>query len=244
MSILRIAIVDEVEKNREKTRNMVEKCLKNWGIVAKFHLFSSSEELLEHYVPEDYALLLLDFCLDGMSGMELARRLRAQGDKTPLMFVSASSAYAVQSYQVDAENYLLKPLDQETVNRAMVHFLEKQGNCCKSITVTASREQLTLPHFQIFWIESQQNAVNIHLEQETVKVYMTFSKLMEQMGEDDCFLLCCRGCLVNMNHVDDVREDEFLLGNGETVPIRRRGGKQIRQCYIQHLCARMGGTAP
>lgn len=244
MSLLRIAIVDDVEKDRGKTRSVVAKCLKNWGIMAQFHLFPSGEALLEQYVPESYALLLLDLGLDGMSGMELAKRLRAQGDKTPLMFVTASSAYAVQSYQVDAENYLLKPLDPEAVNRAIVRFLEKQGNCCKSITITANREQVTLPHFRIFWIESQQNAVNIHLEEKTLKVYITLSKLMEQMGEDSCFLLCCRGCVVNMNHVEDVREDEFLLGNGETVPIRRRGGKQIRQCYIQHLCARMGGTAP
>lgn len=237
---MRIAIVDGVRQDREELREMISNCMEDCGVVAEFTLFPSGEALLKEYIPEEYTLLLLSLAQDGM---KLAQDLRSKGDRTPLIFLAGSDAYAVQSYQVDAENYLLKPLDQAVVKRAMTHFLGKLGNRCNGISITANREQITLSRAQIFWIESQQNAVQIHLKEESVKAYMTFSGLMKQIGEDNRFLLCCRGCLVNMDHVDCLEEDDFRLSNGETVPIRHRGSKQIRQQYTQYRYTRMQNFA-
>lgn len=76
---------------------------------------TSAEEALE--MPGPYGLMLLDVMMDRMSGFEMAERLRARGDTTPIIFLTARSGHddQLQGFGVGADDYIAKPFSFDTV---------------------------------------------------------------------------------------------------------------------------------
>ena len=50
-----------------------------------------------------------------------------------------------------------------------------------------------------------------------------------------CFLPCYRGCIVNMDHIEEVTEEGFLMDSKELVTVRKRGSNAIKKAYLEYL---------
>lgn len=55
---------------------------------------------------------------------------------------------------------------------------------------------------------------------------------------EECFLDCYKGCLVNLDRVVEIERCDFRLDNGDPVQIRKRGSRQVKECYLQYRCRR------
>ena len=111
----------------------------------------SAEEALPLCVGGRYALLLLDVMMDKMSGFEMAQRLRANGDNTPIIFLTARDAHddQLQGFGVGADDYITKPFSFDTVLARVKAVLRRSSAI--SITGATSltrREHLILELFQ------------------------------------------------------------------------------------------------
>lgn len=171
--------------------------------------------------------------------MDVARRVREQGDPCKIMFLTTSDEFAVESYDVGASYYLLKPLDGEKLARGMAVCLKGLERDRRSIQVVSDRMTVEIPYSSIYYGESYRNSIEIHLKDRTVKTYMTFQRLWEILGEDPRFLNCNKGYFVNMDHIERVEEQEFILENQAAIPIRKRGASQLKKEYIQYVCAKL-----
>lgn len=81
-----------------------------------FSLISAMEQ------GETFDGVLLDIFMTDMNGMDVARNIRTVNDNVHIMFLTSSSDYAVESYQVDASDYILKPLNQENYFILLINF--------------------------------------------------------------------------------------------------------------------------
>jgi DNA-binding response OmpR family regulator len=81
--------------------------------------FKSSVELSAEASHERYDIYLLDIVMPGLDGMELAREIRSYDKAADIIFLTSSSEFAVESYQVKASNYLMKPLQKDRVFEAL-----------------------------------------------------------------------------------------------------------------------------
>ena len=61
------------------------------------------------------------------------------------------------------------------------------------------------------------------------------------LQKDRRFLICYRGILVNMDHIDRIGPQSFRLTSGEELPITLRNGRQLRETCRQYIFSRMGG---
>ena len=78
----------------------------------------------------------------------------------------------------------------------------------------------------------------LHTDAGPIRSYLILqSKLEEQDQGPSLFLSCYRGCIVNMDRIQEASEEGFLLDNGEVVQIRKRGSSAIRKAYLQYLFA-------
>lgn len=77
----------------------------------------------------------------------------------------------------------------------------------------------------------------LHTDAGPVRSYLTFHKFEEQIRDCPNFLSCYRGCVVNMDRIQEASEEGFRLDNGEVVQIRKRGSSAIRKAYLQYLFA-------
>lgn len=127
--VKKIAICDDVEVERFVLRRQLMAYFQTTGGEAEIREFESGESLLaeieEGYILPD--LIFLDIYMGDLNGMDTARRLRALGVKAPIVFLTASPDFALESYEVEASGYLLKPADEQQT-RALLQRLLSSNN--------------------------------------------------------------------------------------------------------------------
>lgn len=117
---MKIAIVDDIKGEAERLSGLVARYLSTHGLFCdQTDLFASGEAFLEHFEPARYDIIFLDIYMSGMTGMETARRIREQDTNCSLLFVTTSPDFAIDSYDVNATYYLLKPVNEAQVTRAL-----------------------------------------------------------------------------------------------------------------------------
>jgi len=110
----RIAICDDERAEAERLGSVVSDWSRAAGIDCAIDTFSGAEALLSAREDRgEYDILLLDVEMRGMDGIALARRLRADGCRAEIIFVTSHFELAGEGYDVDALHYLIKPVDNE-----------------------------------------------------------------------------------------------------------------------------------
>ena len=112
---LSIAICEDVPSERELLLSLARDWARGAGAHVSLEAFASAEALVFHRAGgKEFDLLLLDIGMRGMSGMELARELRAQGCGAQIVFITGYADCMAEGYDVGALHYLLKPVSRES----------------------------------------------------------------------------------------------------------------------------------
>ena len=142
---MNIAIIDDISTDAEALKNIAVSYFEKKQIRAEICHFFSAEEFFEDYQPGKFQILFLDIYMDGMTGMEAARRIRRQSDNCILVFVTTSSDFAVESYDVGASYYLLKPFQPEKLCSILDSFQSRHLLASRYIEVVSDRVPIRVP---------------------------------------------------------------------------------------------------
>ena len=185
-----------------------------------------------------YDVSFLDIYMGDIMGNEIARRLRDGGYQGEIVFFTASPDFAIESYDVDASGYLLKPLDYGKLTMVMDRITR---NLAPSTYQIRKRTTVTkVVYHEILYVESSNSKCMLHTQSgETYTIYKTLNTIEKELG-DRRFLRCHQSFLVNMDHIRQI-DKQFLLSNGDIVPIRQRGVKPVRQAYIDYIASKSAG---
>lgn len=229
-----IVICENVQAEREALKEMLTTYFFKCGEEVNIWEYESGESMLadaeEGRLKID--VLFLDICMKGMTGVEVARIIREKDCRAVLVFLSKTPDFVVESYEVGAAGYLLKPFSKEKLYQVLKRIF--QFNYKRRI-VLKTRRQYRYPYIDdIKYIESNKHSVRIHLvDGTTVDATEKLGDLEERIHEK-CFLRCHQSYLINMDYIEDVKED-FLLKSGEVVPIRVRERKKIIDAYYHYF---------
>lgn len=185
---MNIAIIDDISTDAEALKNIAVSYFEKKQIRAEICHFFSAEEFFEDYQPGKFQILFLDIYMDGMTGMEAARRIRRQSDSCILVFVTTSSDFAVESYDVGASYYLLKPFQPEKLCSILDSFQSRHLLASRYIEVVSDRVPIRVPLRSILYADTFRNAVCLHTDAGPVRSYLTFHKFEEQIRDCPNFL--------------------------------------------------------
>ena len=116
---MNIAILDDSKEDLRQVKSVISSYYESQNTSADIHLYSSAEAFFTKYIPGFYDLIIMDIYMGSMTGMDAARKLREARDTAALIFISSSDSFAVESYDVQASYYLLKPFDPEKLCRIL-----------------------------------------------------------------------------------------------------------------------------
>lgn len=239
---LNIAVIDDVRTDLLKIKKDLLSIYQTKNIEIHIQLFDSAEHFFQVYKPGNFHLIILDIYMNGMNGMDAARKIREDDNDCDLIFITDSDTHAIESYDVHAAYYILKPYDVSKLSEILTMLQTRKAQQSRYIEVISDRVPLRIPVRSILYADTYKNAVQLHTDAGLIRSYITFHELEERLKELDCFLSCCRGCLVNMDRILKTTEDGFLLDNMEAVFIRKRGSNQIKKAYLEYLFSSSANT--
>lgn len=123
---LKLALCDDIAAQLSLLQTYVERWAAKREIQTELLLCQSAEQFFFHWEEKkDVDILLLDIEMPGMDGMTAAKKLRALGDKTQILFVTGRTEYALEGYEVDAVSYVLKPVKEEQLSARLDRAVER-----------------------------------------------------------------------------------------------------------------------
>lgn len=235
MKPLQIAICDDLEEERVILSRMLRNYARRQGLSLQVHFFVSGEELLQSVRRANACqVLFLDIYMPGISGVETARRLRAAGYGASIVFATTSTDHGVDSFEVRASDYLVKPFRQEEVDRALDWCLEHMPEPLRSLSVYAEREPQEFPLASVLYIEVLGHQSHIHTLHQTVVVRKSLDDLERAVDSPD-FFRCHRSFLVNLNHAERIESSDFLMSDGARIPISSANLPRARNIFTDWI---------
>lgn len=225
-----VAICDDEQVICEQIENLIKKEKPNCQII----LFSSGEDLLN--TTYHFDIIFLDIQMEGINGMETARRLRNQKEEVILIFISGFKEYVFEAFDVSAFHYLLKPIEEikfmEIFAKAVAE-LEKKKNSEEAFLIKSKGRTILVDKKTILYIESQNRMINIHTTKETVRIYSDMKMLEQELGNG--FYRCHRGYIVNLGYIAEYGRETISLTNGEVLYLSRRKYREFVKRYMDYL---------
>ena len=172
-------------------------------------------------------LVFIDIEMPGLNGMELARRLP---ERCQVVFTTAYSDYACESYDVDATDYLMKPIDPDRFNHAVDKALTFAGMMAAAetpeplaasaseeiLTVKSDRRYVRLRVDEITFVEGLKDYLIIHTADRRIVTRMTVKSLEEALPPQ--FLRVGKSYIVNRDKIDSFDNNDLYIGSS-VVPI-------------------------
>ncbi|WP_321971009.1 LytTR family DNA-binding domain-containing protein [Paratractidigestivibacter sp.] len=185
-----------------------------------------------------YDLVFMDIDLPGINGMEAAELLRTYDPTVPLIFVTNLAQYAVHGYQVDALDFIVKPVSYYHFSMRMDKAMRAIArNRREHVTVTTRGGVRVVPCAEIVYVETQAHDLIYRLVgdkgDEPLRVRGSLSALEEELG--GAFLRISSGCIVNMDHIRAMQSGTLLMDNGDTLYASRAKKKAALETFADYL---------
>lgn len=239
---LTFAVVDDLPQDQEALRTMLLTYAAKQHLSCQVDLFSSGEAFLDAAEKAPYAVVFLDILMGGMDGIETARYIRAKGWDSLIVFVTTEASYAVEGYEVEAAGFLIKEeIQQERRFNRLMQRLERQLQTEPMLDLSPYGYSLPIPAGSILYAEVLDHNMLLHLEDRILTLRMTMTELKSLLAEDQRFVECHRGIILNLDAVDSTGNGVFYLKNGSTVPVSRRKRAALEQAYAARCIARVRG---
>lgn len=238
---MNIAIVEDLYADRRFLCDLVSRyCQKN-RIVVQTQLFESGESFLARFSRGQYDIIFLDIYMAGIDGMQTAQEIRRIDADCLLIFTTSSESHAVRSFRVRAFDYLVKPYSYEQFEEVMRLCDSALAKQARYIEVKEGRalRKILLP--DIIYTDYYNHYIQIHTASQMIRTYISFKEFAPLLLKYPQFLCCYRNCIINMDRVNLMDEKDFVMENGERMPISRSQRNEIRQHYADYVFESLNG---
>jgi DNA-binding LytR/AlgR family response regulator len=231
--IYHIAICDDEPADGKYLSMLVAKWASSTGNAASADTFPSSEAFLFRYAEDKaYEILLLDIEMSGMDGVQLARTVRKHNQEIQIVFVTGFPDYIAEGYEVEALQYLLKPVDEQKLFAVLDRAAEKLRRNERALLLECCGETVRVPLYEIRYLEVRQNYVTVHAKEDyTVK--KTLGQLEKEL--DDGFFRTGRSFIVSLKAVRKITRSGVLLSDGTSVPLPRGCYEPLNRAMIRYF---------
>jgi DNA-binding LytR/AlgR family response regulator len=201
-----------------------------------YEAFHSATELLETLSVRRFDLLLLDILMPGVTGIEAAKEIRQTDHDIPIIFLTSSREFAVESYRVSAEDYIMKPARKDEIYPSLDKQLIKYTKEEAYLTLKTGNGILKLPFSQIVYVEVINRRLQFILTNGEVReAYGYLTDYEGDLLSAPNFYKPHRSYVVNLLHVTELDKKGLVTIVGKTVPVARDALAKVKAAYMKHL---------
>ncbi len=232
-----VAVCDDEELFRKDMTELLVEYKKARRLPLDIVEFSSGTELLEYEYPCD--IVLLDYDMPGIDGMQTARALREKKSLCCIIFATAYSEYVFDAYEVNTYRYLVKPITHEKLAPVIDSYI-RERKMLAPITLYVDGEQLTVSSESIIYLEADGRSCTVRTDKKALHSSKTLMQLDELLPRH-CFYRTHKSYTVNFYYISAIKENTVILTNGERVLISRKRAGDFKKAYkefVKHFICR------
>lgn len=226
---IKIAVCDDelyfINEIHKKIKEYME--LKKIAYSLTNYLYS--EQLLS--TAQIFDIILLDIKMSGLNGMETAKMLRIYGIKSHIIFITALKEYVFDAFDVDATNYILKPINYDKLFVTLDKIINKitiENELFLSIGHGKNFKRIKLS--DILYCEAVNRNVLIYTVNETERFNSKLEDLEKLLNQN--FFRCHRSYILNIKYVKSYESGFACLMTGEKIPIAKRRKQDFSKAVL------------
>ncbi len=250
-----IALCDDEPEELEKTEKLLDDYAKKHpGLDFTVRRFENAENLLcevrkKKYLPD---LIFLDIYMPGgqregspagfPTGMGAAQELRSMEYKGKLVFLTTSKEHALEAFDVDASQYLVKPVSEDKWFLALDGLLKDiEAKRKKFILLRTEGRLVRVPLGDIVYCEAQGKTQWMYLADGTQYLLrMTMGEIYGLLSDCREFVRVGAAFIVNLGYIDSINARKIHMENGRDIYLPRGAYKSLRELYFSYYCGERG----
>lgn len=228
---INILVCDDEQKALNMICNELQKAAEETGAFVKLHTCINANDVVDMIMNNslDYDVLFLDIDMSDVSGLEIARMLRKNGNDIMIFFVSAHEQYVFEAIEYNPFRYIRKNrMDKEIaigLKSACARLEELQE---EYIIIKTGGTEVRIKNDDIMYFELVSRKIEIHLKNDRVLyVRTTIRELIEELN-DEHFIKLHSGCVVNVRYISAYSNYDVTLDNGETLIVSRTRVRNVK----------------
>ena len=233
-----IAICDDNAQHLKRIYDVACLFFQKQDIPYSADCYSDGEQLLKS--GKTYDIYLLDVIMPGVGGIELAKEIRDRDKECILIYLTTSSEYALHAYQVDALQYLIKPVEKhlffQTMAKAM-RLLKTVSPPKLSVPTPSGLCTLVLP--DIIYVEHLNKVLYFHMADGSVirtsNSSLALAEIAPRLLEYEGFICPHRAFIVNMDYITVFSGTSMKVKLGAVIPVSQKNGREVKKAYMDYL---------
>ena len=233
---MKVGICDDEMCFIETIRHLIGEWSRENAVPVTIYEFTNGDDLIKAHQEQCMDLIILDVIMPLLNGIDTARELRLSDMKVPIIFLTSSREFAVESYDVRAFHYLMKPVDAAMFYKVMDRFLAE----CKAkketvfVRIAGGNCNITLDEVEV--LEAQNKQVVLYfVNGTTLEIKELFSECANVFTLEKGFYRCHRSYIVNMNYIEQFTKTQVITKGGVQVPISRSNYVAFKEAYFCYM---------
>jgi DNA-binding LytR/AlgR family response regulator len=225
-------------------RDQLAYLLQTIPAVGAVHAVGSSSDAIRRLQQHQYDLVFLDVRMPGLDGLEVAQLLQRFAVPPAVIFVTAYEEYAVRAFEVQARDYLLKPISRARLETALDRVLGSEltspqvspDRPAPAIAVEVGGRTRMVESAQVCWVEAVGDYVRLHLTDGSAHLVRMPISHVEERWSPLGFVRIHRGHLVPVRAITEfavVGGNHTVTVAGRVLPVSRRHARDVRERFLQ-----------
>lgn len=231
--MIRAVVCDDEKYMADAVKKMAADFFRAQNIETVIEVFLSGKELLKYEKTID--ILFLDIQMKETDGMETARILRRRGFKGYLIFITVLRETVFEAFEVQAYDYLVKPIEQSRFQKTMERVLASMQSAGEAnLLVQRGYESRLVPFDEIIFCEIIDRKVYLHLASlEIIDYYDRIENLETKL--DGRFFRCHRSFLINLQYLRSYKNQTAYMEGGKQIPVSRLRSKEFSGVILRYM---------
>ena len=230
---MKIAVVEDEAIHADQLKACLDRFAEEKSLSMDISFYVDGLEFAESYQP-CWDILFLDIALPHLNGMDVARRVRQSDQSVILIFITSMAQYAIHGYEVDAQDFLLKPVRYPQLALRLekaLSRLERDQERWLILPLEEGKRKVSVR--DLLYVEVHNHHLDLITRQETYTIRSTLGE-MEKKLEGCHFSRSSNSFLVNLRHVESFGADQVVV-QGHSLPLSRTRRKPFMQDLSDYL---------
>lgn len=234
--MLKIAVCDDEPVSLQSAVLLIKKWINEHNAEAEVLSFCNGDELLKECSSTHFDIVFLDIIMPLFNGIDTAKDLRKVDNSSKIIFLTSSPEFALESYEVHAQDYVLKPISYDRLSKALADCVFLNSEEAENIIVKTTSGFRRIYFKNIEFAEAQNKKVMLHLlDGEKTEISEPLYSFSEKLSSTPGFFKCHRSYIVYLGNVETFNNTELTTKSNMRIPISRSLVKAFQEAYFSFV---------